>query len=218
MRFKAPTRAAALAPLKNLIARMECWWFDAARGVETSPVAMLDRLTVVGPATQCFDYLPSRAGTARLALRRLPITAHREYTFIDVGSGKGKVLFVAAEFPFRKIQGIEFAVELHRQAEENISRYFSRKRKCPPIESVNANAIDYQFPRENLVLYFFNPFGAEVMKKVLINLEQSLRECPRDIFLMLAWPELAPVVQARPQWRAIEENPRYCFYRGSGAA
>src|SRR5579863_4122649 len=43
-----------------------------------------------------------------------------DYTFIDFGSGKGRALLLASEFPFKRILGLEFAPELHTAAETNI--------------------------------------------------------------------------------------------------
>ncbi len=204
-----------LQQMRSWVSRAEAWWFDVTRHVRTSGGASLAGLTLVGRTNDCFPYLPSRAATARLALDQLPIRDHREYTFIDFGSGKGKVLFLAAQYPFRRIQGVEFAAELHRQAVENICRYRCRKQACTRIQSVNMNAADYQFPNENMVLYFFNPFGPEVMKTVLSNLEASLKEHQRDVFLVLMFPDLATLVKASSQLRPLRENRRYCIYRAS---
>jgi hypothetical protein len=60
-------------------------------------------------------YAPVRAANAHAALRDLPIGDYAQYTFVDVGSGKGRMLFVAAEYRFRKVIGVEFATDLHEQ-------------------------------------------------------------------------------------------------------
>lgn len=65
---------------------------------------------------------------------------------MDLGSGKGRMLFLAAEYPFHKIQGLEFAVQLHHQAEQNISRYHHTKQRCSDVESINTDAGEYGFP------------------------------------------------------------------------
>ena len=198
---------------RALVSHAEAWWFDRTRHVRTTGNLPLDRFTLVGHAAGCFEYLPSRAATARRAIDHLPIHDHRDYTFIDMGSGLGKILFLAAEYPFRSILGVEFATELHCLAQQNIAHYRSPKRLCPRIDSINVNAADYCFPDESLVLYFFNPFGPAVMKAVLSNLEQSLAQHPRDVFLVLCYPELAPVVEAASFLQPIEENRSFVLYR-----
>lgn len=196
--------------VRTLAVRAEGRFFDARRGIETSPSSNF-KLTRLGSDSGCLEYLPSRPRSAGILLRRLPIGDLGDYTFLDLGSGKGRMLFVAAEYPFRRVEGVEFALELHRRAEDNISRYHARKRKCPRIESTHANALDYRFPDENLVVYLFNPFTAEVMTPVLANLENTPDD--RDIWVVLYWPDLSSVFRTRERWRLIESATRYCIYR-----
>ncbi len=201
------------ARARSLVSHAEAWWFDRTRHVSTTGNLALDHFRLVGQTSECFEYLPSRAATARVAIERLPIHDYSEYTFVDMGSGLGKILFLAAEHPFRAIHGVEFATELHRLAERNIARYRSSKRRCARIDSLNVNAVDYLLPEENLVLYFFNPFGPAIMKTVLSNLAASLERHPREVFLVLCYPELASLVRAAPFLQPIEENRRFALYR-----
>src|SRR5215470_7346670 len=53
-----------------------------------------------------------------------------DYTFIDIGSGKGRTLLMASDYPFRRILGVELLPELDRTARENIAKYKSDKQKC----------------------------------------------------------------------------------------
>ena len=157
--------------LSTLLFSVEEAWFDASRGVHTSQEVDLRGLNLVGQRKDSFKYRPIRPSIARKILRDLPITDPVQYTFIDVGSGKGRMLFLAAEYRFREIQGIEFAAELHDSAEANIRSYHSSKQRCSRIRSLLLNASDYSFPDDNLVIYFFNPFGHQVMSDVVQNLE-----------------------------------------------
>jgi SAM-dependent methyltransferase len=59
-----------------------------------------------------------------------------DFTFIDFGSGKGRALLLASEFPFKRIIGVEFSPELHAIAQRDIERYNSAGQKCKSIESV----------------------------------------------------------------------------------
>ena len=45
----------------------------------------------------------------------------QDFTFIDLGSGKGRVLLMAADYPFRRILGVELLPALHRVARQNLS-------------------------------------------------------------------------------------------------
>src|SRR5271155_1080663 len=52
------------------------------------------------------------------------------FTFIDIGSGKGRTLLMASEYPFRKIVGVELIQELHRAAAENLRAYQTPTQRC----------------------------------------------------------------------------------------
>src|SRR5262245_6350419 len=71
-------------------------------------VARSDRLLSV-------RYLGCEAEEFERGLRALP-ARHEDLTFVDLGSGKGKALFLAAAYPFRRIVGVELSPRLHRIA------------------------------------------------------------------------------------------------------
>jgi len=202
-----------LRKLADAITDAESQWFDVSRHVQTSESAVLRGLTIIGQAEGGLDYIAVRVASARAAFRELPIRNYDDYTFIDFGSGRGRVLFLAAEYPFRKVQGIEFALELHQDAERNITLYHHRTRKCSVLESVHLNARDFRFPNENQVLFFFNPFEPAVMSQVLAHLAASLDRDPRHVFVMLLFPVLAPLFAATPCLRLYKKTRRYHIYR-----
>src|SRR5262245_23318432 len=45
-----------------------------------------------------------------------------EFTFIDLGSGKGRTLLMAAAYPFPRVVGVELLPSLHRVALENLKK------------------------------------------------------------------------------------------------
>jgi hypothetical protein len=194
------------------VARAESEWFDVSRRVRTSQPVKLQALTLQGRPEDAQMYIASRPASAREALSALPIERHGDYALIDFGSGKGRVLFLAAEYPFRRIQGIEFALELHRAAEQNIRTYRHRSRQCASLESLHLNAQQFEFPDEPQVLFFFNPFLPAVMSRVLDNLSASLARHPRPVWLVLLFPELAAVCDAHPCLHLYKQTRRYHLY------
>ncbi|SDH68549.1 Histone methylation protein DOT1 [Pedobacter terrae] len=101
-------------------------------------------------------------------------------TFIDVGSGIGRNLLIASEYPFNKIIGIEISRKLHDIAEKNIIQYKNKIQKCRNIESICINILDFVFTdKNNLILYFYNPFSEKVFdvlfEKILNSISQ--KEC-----------------------------------------
>ncbi len=168
---------------------------------------------MVGEIADSLTYSPVRANNVRTSLRNLPTADYSGYTFIDIGSGKGRVLFVAAEFPFRKIIGVEFDTPIHQHALQNIKRYRGWGRKCSTIESINANAAEFEFPNENLVIYLCNPFGPEIMARMLANLAQSLDTHPRHVVMILLWPERSRQIAEMRHMKPYELNRRFHIYQ-----
>jgi SAM-dependent methyltransferase len=188
------------------------WWFDFTRGVRTDGSQGLENFDLAGSAPG-FMYHPSGVRAARRAIRAVPIQDYPEFTFVDVGSGKGRVLFLAAELPFQKIVGVEFARELHLNAEANIRSYRERNPDCVEIESVHRNAVDFEVPAGNLVLFFFNPFPATVMQRVLEKLRISLERNPGEAFLVLLYPDAhGPLADSLPWLRTREAGSRRRIY------
>ena len=114
--------------------------------------------------------------------------AFEDFTFIDFGSGKGRALLLASEFPFKRILGLEFSPELHRTAEENIQRYHSVTQRCRNIQSVNVDFVDFALPPEPSILFFFHPCRARVLSAVVAGLGRSLLSHPRALYIAYVAP------------------------------
>ena len=118
-------------------------------------------------------YLGSQPSAIRHALSQTGDIS--EATFIDIGSGKGRALAVATEFPFRRIMGLEISKELCRLARSNaqiIERKFPARTK---IEIIEGNAIDPPLAPGLSVIFFFNSFGPDLTSQLLSNIERRLR-------------------------------------------
>jgi SAM-dependent methyltransferase len=157
-------------------------------------------------------YQPSEPSLFHQILRSLPV-APSGFTFIDLGSGKGRTLLMASDYPFRRIIGVEFLAELDAIARENISRYHGDRQKCFALESHAGDARDFAFPQEPTVLYLFNPFPEYVLRTVLANLHNSLTEFRRPVFVIyhnLAHESVFTVCAwLQPVYRA----PQFAIYR-----
>src|SRR6202046_5073419 len=120
----------------------------------------------------------------------------RDFAFIDLGSGKGRTLLLASDYPFRRIVGVELLPALHHIAQENLQKYHSESEKCFALESICENATAFAFPAEPTVLYLFNPFPEAGLRRTLANLEQSLRQNPRPVYVLYHNPLLENVIGA----------------------
>ncbi len=91
--------------------------FDRAHGVDTGGKIHTAAMHDVESENWVYGlrYMPTRAGLFEQMVSASDIEPHR-YSFVDYGSGKGRVLLLAARFPFRRVVGVEFSPELHRIA------------------------------------------------------------------------------------------------------
>jgi hypothetical protein len=146
-------------------------------------------------------YQPSDPAMFHEMMAALPID-FREFTFIDIGAGKGRTLLMASEYPFKRIVGVELLAELHRAAEENIAAYQSgRHPSSTPdatIEAVRMDAREFVFPETPLVVFLFNPLAEAGLRKVIRNLEQSLERAPRPAWIVYHNPVLESVLRESP--------------------
>ena len=113
---------------------------------------------------------------------------HEDFAFIDFGSGKGRALLMASEFPFRKVMGIEFSPELHAVAQNNIRQYRPRPNGCHTVETVCMDFVDFELPPEPAVLYFYEPCDDELFGRVIENIRRSLIAHPRPLHLIYMAP------------------------------
>ena len=118
------------------------------------------------------------------------------YSFIDYGSGKGRVLLLASRLPFRRVVGVEHSPTLHRIAEQNLHSARFVERRSGPVESVCMDAVRFPIPEEPVVLYFFHPFERRIMQSVRDNVVRSYEGNPRSIVVIYHKPVYSDVWDA----------------------
>lgn len=159
--------------------------FDQNMGIETHGKVVLSALRI-DSGNQLFgvQYQPTPPADFEALMKKVPVDRSR-FTFIDIGSGKGRTLFLAACYPFARVIGVEFSPELCEVAERNTARFLQHpQRRCEAVQTICADATAYDFPEQPTIIYMFNPFQAKVMAPVLRNLEASLEAHPRELFVI----------------------------------
>jgi SAM-dependent methyltransferase len=156
-------------------------------------------------------YQPTDAALFQEMMASLTID-FSQFTFVDLGSGKGRTLLMASEYPFRRIVGVEILPELHRAAEENIASYQSTTQQCRQIESVCADASEFELPEGPLLLYLFNPLPEAELIQILENLEESLRRHPRAVYVLYQNPLLERVLDESPSFKCTGGTRLYSIY------
>jgi 16S rRNA G966 N2-methylase RsmD len=176
--------------------------FDRQFNITTSYHVPVDELDSPDRPPQGYDYQPSTPFALRRILNRLHIP-FSDFVFVDLGCGMGRAVFVATEYPFSKAVGVEYSSKLYEIASRNVRMFKSAARKCHDIEMVWTDAARYSLPEQHTVFYLYNPFGKEVLEAVMANIEQSLVDHPRRIFVVYHHPEHAAVLEETLRWEKI---------------
>lgn len=164
--------------------------FERRYGIDTLALTKLDGLTIVaGQPDEGIFYEGSRVMPLRGLLRALrdapPIEP--EGALVDLGCGKGKVLLVAAECGVAKIRGVEFARELCQIARANWEKLRVKTGSTSEVEVIDADAGAYPIRPDETTFFLFNPFGAEVLARVLANIAHSVRRHPRRVRIIVTY-------------------------------
>jgi SAM-dependent methyltransferase len=134
------------------------------------------------------------------------------FTFVDLGSGKGRTLLMASHYPFRRIVGVELLPALSDIANENIARYRSDSQQCFALESVCADATVYPMPDAPLVLFLFNPFPESPLRQALRNIADRIRRVPAPVYILYHNPEHEHVLFEFPELRKISGTHQYSTF------
>ena len=179
--------------------------FDGVKGVDTAGVQRLTSLTI--------DSANARYGTSHIASLTFEFTEAMDLaeqgftdpalaTFVDLGSGKGRALLMAAERGYSAIIGVEFAAELDATARANIKDRPDRER----FTLVHGDAVEYELPPGPVLLYLANPFERPLTKEVAHRAMASWRRQHRPIRVVYIYPVAADEWEAAG-WRRIHSTP-----------
>lgn len=152
---------------------------DRALGIETTDGARLVDLGV--EAMDREDYHP--AGWLDLAriLRRDEVAP--DDVFLDLGCGKGRVVLMAARYPFRRVIGVDISERLLTVARANVAACRARRR-CGDVVLHRADVVHYRVPDDVTVVYLFNPFGGATFDAALARVLESIDRRPRTVRLI----------------------------------
>jgi len=157
-------------------------------GINTAHVMPTSALGFDNP--EFHEYAPTKFHDFRLMFKRLGLRKHQD-VFLDYGSGMGRVLIMAAQYPLKRVIGVEFVPALNEIATQNIQRLRGRL-KCPDIQTFVADATAYVVPPDVTIAYFNNPFHGEVFAGALEQLRRSLEQNPRSLAVVCYFPLPGP--------------------------
>lgn len=165
------------------------------------------------PAEERIYYLPTPWLSFRQAMRHLDVGA--DDVFADIGSGKGRVvLMAAAGYPFKRVIGVELSEELNRVARTNVERNRERLR-CRDVELVTTDALEWEVPDDLTIAYFYYPFYGPTFKAVVDRLVASVDRnprrlrvvynCPKDAKMLLGTGRARELASLRTRYVSIYE-------------
>lgn len=188
--------------------------YDWEHNVDTTRANVPFRIQLAAALTG-HQYFPSEPWLFQQIMDALPIN-FRQFTFIDLGSGKGRTLMMAAGYGFRRVLGVEYIPELHRLAEENIRKFTSDHEVTCSVQSLCRDARDFHLPAEPLVLYLFNPFPEPVFAMILENLRLSIQKDARPVFLAYRYLECEEFLAHCDWLEQIAGTEQWAVYKSIG--
>lgn len=97
--------------------------------------------------------------------------------FVDIGCGKGRVIFSVGTQRLKKVIGVEAREDMFEIAMQNLKNV---KVKNTPVKIVNVDVTNFDM-KEGTVFFMYAPFGKETSAKVISNIKDSLAVNPRKI-------------------------------------
>lgn len=193
--------------------RCACDEFDRTHGTDTAGYLDVSDYHDVSPiaAKGAHGYQTFSRDAIFDMLNYLAIDFSR-FTFIDYGSGKGRSLLVATEFPFTKIIGVELSPRLDEIARSNIQIFPPARGRN--IVSLCRNATEFQPPSVSTVFFFYNPFEMPIMIKVVEEIERVHSCSSHPVYALYIGPKCREVFDRSKFWKIrFEERAGVAYER-----
>ncbi len=190
--------------------------FDFRHGTDTMRWKNLQDLTVDSEnKVHGVRYQASKAAPLVQLLNTFEIP--KDGTFVDFGSGKGRVLLLAVQCGFRHVIGVEFSSQLCDVARSNVAALKQRLGRPINVEIVEIDAAKFEILEDQTVFYLYNPFNEVVLSQVMANLRDSLSRSARKVCLIYNTPIHRAVVEKSGIFsRTVEfeaQGNRFCMFQ-----
>lgn len=170
--------------LRTLGWLLEEAWLERRHGLHTAGKIAQHALsdTTEGQSYEAVSYRALKRIFQRIAPK-----AEDHEVFLDAGCGMGRALVLAARHPYQRVEGFDIAQSLISIAQHNLARP-DPHRRCHNVQATQADALQYQVPRDVTTVFLFNPFRGSVLASFLSHLQASLTLNPRRLRLVVANP------------------------------
>jgi len=151
--------------------------YEKRFGIETSTIYLLkDNLSFYKDGQ---DYQPTPYKKLEKVVDYLKLKS--DDVCIDLGCGKGRVVFFFALQKVKKVIGVELVEDLVKIARRNLNNLRIKDRAA--VEIFHGDVTKFNF-EECTVFFLFNPFGYKTLKKVIFNIKETLVTNPRGIRIL----------------------------------
>ncbi len=169
--------------------------FDARHGTDTCSELTPGEAGIPGARRgSATMYLPTMDHDleAMFAALDWPAELLAQTSFVDLGSGKGRVVLLAAMRRLREVVGVELSPVLHQVAQHNLEILRDAGALAAPVRLLLEDAAAYPVPDGPVITYLYHPFRADIAAAALDRLAASLRETPRPAAILYCHPILQP--------------------------
>ncbi|MGH9514724.1 MAG: class I SAM-dependent methyltransferase [Terriglobales bacterium] len=192
--------------------------YDWEHRVNTTGATLSWQTRLLGLLHSVYQPIPPqqfREIMSTLSAHLAPEANFSQFTFIDIGAGKGRALLLASEFGFRRIIGIELLPELVQVALENV-RDFEHRGMRSGIEVICNDAANFAFPAGPAVVFLFNPLPQSSFRMFLENLEKWLHQNSDPVYVVYANPIFEQTIGAVRSLIRLGGTDQCLLFRSSG--
>jgi predicted RNA methylase len=189
--------------------------FDKRYGTDTMGIVDRKDLGISDEqARAAVFYVSCPVKFERYVLETLEID-YENFNFVDMGSGKGRVIMVASEYPFRSVTGVEISQKLCAIAQNNLRIFPTARQKSAVVHVQCMDAVLFPISNENTVFHFYHPFGADILRPVLNNIASVFGASDKMVRIVYIWKQLPEIFPLFDQYgfRRLRHvwtiNPRY---------
>lgn len=150
-------------------------WFDVKYNIQTKG-EILPHQIETRFNTQPFAeaYQPVSTKTINRIFQDIAALKLSAPQFVDIGCGKGKAVFYAANTGlFERAGGIDFCHTFIDDAQRNLKHFTGNQ--SIPLWFETGDASEYQIPDEQCILFFFNPFNETILNRFIANNKERIQ-------------------------------------------
>lgn len=132
-----------------------------------------------------------------------------DYTFLDMGAGKGRAVLLASELPFRQVIGVELNPSIAAIAETNAVLWRSAHVSDPtapaiaPVHIFEEDALNFPLPPTPTLMFLFHPFEDPVLKALLRRIESAFADRRGDLDILYVNAEHGAILNRHPAFRSL---------------